>query len=246
VSKKKEKAGLDPNAWMITFSDLLTLMLTFFVLILSMSSMDDMKLKEAFGALQGAVGVMELGKGADVSPDTLVNFKGIQAATRGDLMRLFEELKRAMNVKNNEIFRKFIKIRDAQIEVKSDVRGAVLALPDMVLFPPGQATLHEKGKELLGDIGLILRRSTNLVSVGGHTDDRPPASDRYPTGWDLSMARALSVLHYLVEEYHLLPQRFIATGYGSNRSLAANDTSAGRAKNRRVEIVLLKDRTFWR
>lgn len=246
MSKKKDKAGLDPNAWMITFSDLLTLMLTFFVLLLSMSSMDDMKLKEAFGALKGAVGVLEYGAGSAVNKDSFITSRNISATAKSDLLKLFKELKGVMEAEKTVDIMKVLNIEGTEIEVRSDSRGAVIALPSMVLFPPGRAELREEGEKLLSQISIVLRRPSNLVSVDGHTDDRPQTSSRFPTAWELSMARAVTVLHYLVEEEGLLPQRFIASGYGSNRPLVANDTSAGRQRNRRVEIVLLKERTFWR
>lgn len=237
---------LDPNAWMITFSDMLTLMLTFFVLLLAMSSLNDMKLKEAFGALQGAVGPLEKGQGAEVGSNPAMKLKTLPGKADKELIDLYANIKRVLDEDPARGFPKSLEVKGREVTVRADENGAIIVLPEVVLFPPGETSLHQEGEDLLDGVAVILRKFTNMVLVDGYTDDRPPSSAQYPTAWELSMGRALSVLDYLVEKGNILPQRISAEGNGANYPMASNETSAGRARNRRVEIVLRKERTFWR
>lgn len=246
MAKPREKFKVDPNAWMLTFSDLLTLLLTFFVLLLSMSSLNELRLKEVFGSLQGAVGAFEKGAEVEVGRQPLILHRRLPGKTGSELAEISEQLRKALDLDTPKDFAKTMKIENTEIDIRADEKGAIVAIPHSILFPSGQAELQENGKRALSLLGPVLRSFNNLISVDGHSDDRPPTSDLYPTGWELSMARALSVLHYLVNHENLLPQRFTAVGYGSTRPLEANDTAKGRAANRRVEIVLIRERTFWR
>lgn len=246
MAKKQEKFKLDPNAWMLTFSDLLTLLLTFFVLLLSMSSLNDMKLKEAFGALQGAVGAFEKGVQSEIGQPPLIDQEGLPGKAGQAFMEVSKEIKKALDLATPKDFANTVKIEEAEITIRADERGAIITIPQMVLFSAGETEMNEEGKKVLDVLGPVLRSFNNLLSVDGHSDDRPVTSALYPTGWELSMARALTVLHYLVEHENLMPQRLTAMGHDATRPVASNDTAEGRARNRRVEIILVRERVFWR
>jgi len=238
----------DSTAWMVTFSDLLTLLLTFFVLLLSMSSLNSLKLKMVFGHLPGAVGPLEKGMGSGVERPLVIPYKRFPTKAGDDLLNkyLYLQLKRTLQEGAQEAHVLTIKLDDTEVQIRADERGAAIALPEMVLFPPGEIELQDRGKRLLNTIGVVLQRFNNPIAVEGHTDNQPPSSVQYPTNWEVSMGRAHSVLHYLVEEIGLMPQRLSAAGYASHRPIVANDSPSGRAQNRRVEILLLKSRTVWR
>lgn len=117
--------------------------------------------------------------------------------------------------------------------------GVVLVLQDSILFDPGEAEVLEQGQLFLDEIGGLLEGMPNNVRIEGHTDTRPIANYRYPSNWELSGARASSVIRYLIDEFDIDDGRFSLIGYGEVKPVAKNDTDKNRAKNRRVEIIIL-------
>jgi len=139
-------------------------------------------------------------------------------------------------------------------ELKKEVHGAevegaagtiTLTLVDRILFKSGEAALTPDGEEVLRKLGDVLVKSDKLIEVSGHADNQPVEGEHkqlYATNWELSAARAVNVVRFLQEKVHLKPRRLKAAGYGSYRPVASNATAAGRAKNRRIEILLLPDK----
>ncbi len=117
-------------------------------------------------------------------------------------------------------------------------RGVVLVLEERVLFDPGEASLIGDSYEFLDKVGELLGNLPNLVKVEGHTDDIPMNSYRYPSNWELSAARASSVIKYLIENHNIDSGRFIAVGYADTRPIVSNKDPEVRSKNRRVEIII--------
>lgn len=146
--------------------------------------------------------------------------------------------------KRNDIYARFVKelqkmIDGGQLTVSIEGGRIVINLPDEVLFRSGSATLGDKGKGALAPIAAVLARFTERrFQVEGYTDNVPIKSERYATNWELSAARALSVVHLLIDE-GVAPQNLSAAGFGEYRPRATNDTPEGRAQNRRIEIVML-------
>lgn len=130
-------------------------------------------------------------------------------------------------------------VASGQVEVREDPRGVVLAVPVSSAFADGDAVLSDEAAALVRRIGEALSRLPYPVRIEGHTDNRPIVTDRYPSNWELSTARAAAVVAVLVEEGHLAPERFSVAGYAEHRPLADNATAEGRAANRRVDIVVL-------
>jgi chemotaxis protein MotB len=118
-------------------------------------------------------------------------------------------------------------------------RDVVIRLADHLLFPSASAQLQPAAIPLLSVVAEVIRTLPNQVRVEGHTDDVPVATDRYPTNWELSSARATSVLRYLVEQARIAPERLVAAGYAEFQPVAPNRTPEGRALNRRADIVLV-------
>jgi flagellar motor protein MotB len=126
------------------------------------------------------------------------------------------------------------------LQTREEARGLVITLvSDNLLFPVGEATLRAPALSILDRIGKLLRDLPNLIVIEGHTCSLPISTDRYPSNWELSAARASAVVRYLAGQWQIDPQRLAATGYADSRPVAPNDREENRAQNRRVEIVLL-------
>jgi chemotaxis protein MotB len=127
------------------------------------------------------------------------------------------------------------------LSITTSGRGLVINLSDSVLFESGKADLSPKAKEILDAIADILLDSKKHIKVEGHTDNVPIRNVRYPSNWQLSTDRATNVIMYWIEKRPETSAYLSAAGYGEHRTIAPNDTVAGRAKNRRVDIIVLRD-----
>lgn len=132
-------------------------------------------------------------------------------------------------------------ISDNQVKVEMGDRGLVITFVAEVLFDSGKAKLREQALETLSKVAGVLNTTVKDLNIGieGHTDNVPIQKSNWKSNWELSTARALSVLHYLEEDHGLDPARLAATGYGEYRPVADNGSAEGRQKNRRVEIVII-------
>jgi len=129
-----------------------------------------------------------------------------------------------------------------QLGFSLEARGLVLTIvTDQVLFEAGQAALQSSGVTILDLVSTALAEIPNRISIEGHTDSRPISTSRFPSNWELSTARATSVLRYLIDVHHLDGARLSAAGYADTRPIDDNATAAGAVRNRRVEIVVLAD-----
>lgn len=136
-------------------------------------------------------------------------------------------------------------IKDKQVRLQMMEKGLVITVVGDLLFDSGKAKIRTEAYPLLGKIAKVLEENVprNNVGIEGYTDNRPIKYSGWKSNWELSTARALSVLHYLVNEKGISPDRLQATGYGEYHPVASNDTKDGRQLNRRVEIVILPQLT---
>ncbi len=214
--------------WMVTFGDLMSLLLCFFVLLLSFSTMDPAMYKEVSGSLEKAFGVQR----EDI---TLEIPKGIDIISRDfnppfNIDVILEKIKSAIK----------LELIKGEIEVEALNDRVVLRLKDQITFEPGNDELNERARPILDKIRNIIETVPGQVMVTGHTDDIPPKKGKFKSNWHLSAARAATVVAYLLRLHSIDPRRMAAVGYGSSRPLALNDTPEHMAKNRRVEIVFLQ------
>jgi chemotaxis protein MotB len=170
--------------------------------------------------------------------------------TQGELQKLQDELKQArtdlqQSAASKDADSKLLdelKKQAGAAEIKGANGQITLTLVDRVLFKSGEAALTPEGEQLLLKLGGVLKSADKLVEVSGHADNTPVKSEirqMYPTNWELSTARATNVVRFLQDQVGLNPRRMKAAGYGSYRPVASNSTAAGRAKNRRIEVLLL-------
>lgn len=215
--------------WVMTYGDMMSLLLTFFVLIVSFSSMQEAKFKDAALSLRQAFGVM-------TAPPSVIEFND-------PLMPKYE------NEKPTDVVAEVLELEEVLVdkELADDVEirftgdGLMLRLNAPMLFPPGRTSLEPASHELLDTLAEFLGRTPGEIRIAGHSDPTPIKTSSFPSNWELSAARAGSVARY----FHgtgLSPERIAATGYGEFRPLADNSTPEGRARNRRVEIFLRMER----
>ena len=208
-------------AWMATFSDMVTLMLVFFILMYAIASKNVQTFKSAIiGAEAKSIGVLEALNAVEVQ-ESLQSLKSEQS---DDILSGMSEV-----------------IEDTDMSVETSASKVVVRVPGARLFKPGQADLQLEARPLLDAVIRVVNKHPNYkIHIQGHTDDEPISTDRFPTNWELSSARATAVLRYFIDK-GAEPERMTATGYADTFPLGRNDTVPGRDKNRRVEFVLEKE-----
>jgi chemotaxis protein MotB len=221
-------------AWLAAFGDLMSLLLCFFVLLLSMSSMDAKKISEAIGSLSGAMSVLEGGTKTEISKQR--QLEATPMDTTSETSEAVNKVSQAV-IDANEMIEQ---AKGPNITLEEGEEGFVIQLPASLLFKPGSATIENEDALLfLKRIALIVQELPNNmdVVVKGHTDDQGPGkSSPFKDNWELSSARAISVLQELLLD-GVAPNRVSAAGDAEYKPLATNATKAGREKNRRVEIA---------
>lgn len=209
--------------WMATFSDLVTLLLTFFVLLLSMANMDKVKFQQAADSMKDAFGVMKGGTRTEMGKPKVVSFAPIADDYTSRLYkRLDSEFKRLQI--------------DRNIKLVKDRGAVVLRVNSTILFDAGQIHVKPEAHLVLRDVARLIENLPLHLRIEGHTDNSPPAAGQ--TNWDISAARAISVLKFFQSEGLVQLDRMSAVGYGDQRPLATGNTPEDRALNRRVEFVL--------
>lgn len=221
------KQGL--AGWVMTYGDMMTLLLTFFVLIVSFSSMQDAKFREAALSLRKAFGVMIDPQSVLKVSDPIIPRWEIEQ--NRDFVLEVEAVQSVLEAQG---------LTEA-VEVEFTPDGILFRLDAPVLYPPGSAELLPASHGPLTTIAGFLRKFPGEVRIEGHSDSIPIQTARYPSNWELSSSRAGSVARYF-QGQGMQPERMAATGYGEFRPLAANATAEGRARNRRVEVFLKVDR----
>lgn len=209
---------------MVTYSDLVTLLLTFFVLLLSMARLDAVKLQRASGSLKEAFGVTRAGDQTTIEKPKVINFAPIMDDVFSRLyVRIDTNLKR-------------LKI-DQHMELVKDRGAIVLRVKDNILFGPGEAKVKDQAKEPLRKVAELIEGLPLSLRIEGHTDNKPSAKKDY-SNWNLSADRAINVLAFFAQEELIPLDRMSAVGYADKRPLVPNISDENRALNRRVEFVL--------
>ncbi|MCE8022152.1 OmpA family protein [Halomonas sp. MCCC 1A11036] len=204
------------EGWLVSYLDVLTLLITLFVLLLSLAG-NGLAVK---GSRHGGEAT------ALVTPQAEVAARMVAGA--------------GIMPNHNGLQPRFPGLEIEGVSVLEDQKGVTLRIEDNLLFDSGQAILTMQGREVLGRLRDVLASFEGEVSVEGHTDSMPIATSRFPSNWELSSGRAIAVLRYL-SELGVPAERLRAVGYAETRPLESNETAAGRAANRRVELLLHQD-----
>lgn len=255
--KRRNKNSGAPK-WMVTYSDMVTLILVFFILLFSMSQIDLVKFEAISESFRNRMifdffpspvpmdnptessSHLESGKDSNEfnTPTQLPNVNDRdrdqeEEAQEDSLTNLIEDVEDFLD--QEELHN--------VITANRTERGVVLVLQESILFDPGEAIILPSGEPFLKKIGKLLSEIPNNVKVEGHTDTVPMASYRYPSNWELSGARASSVIRYILDEFSFDESRFSLAGFGETRPVKPNTTKENMRKNRRVEIVILNEST---
>ena len=232
IRRKRSDSGVPGAAWLVTFADLMTLLLSFFVLLLSMSSMDKSILRDVVSHFVGDMGLAPK-KGAG-RITTKFEFMDQVIANPAEALNDPQRIKDILfpdEVLPEGMARSTL---DENLQVLVRPEGIALVLSDGLLFETGESALKDDSRKLLAEFSLFLASVTMPINVSGYTDNVPSSgTDNYA----LSAQRAMSVLSFFLEQ-GFDPRRFSVSAYADAFPLGDNDTPEGRARNRRVEILL--------
>lgn len=259
--KKHEEEHENEERWLLTYADLITLLMAFFLVMFAMSRVDAEKFKSLSislsDAFNGGGSPLNMGSGAK-SRSALVSRpprdRGQGLKSEGSTGKYATEGsgddgdgKTGGPHKDIEKLRlEFLELvkeggLESTVTVKTNPQGnkLIVQLSDSLLFDVGKAKLTGPAEELMHKVAAIVAKSGKHISIEGHTDNVPIRSGRYESNWQLSTDRATNVLMYLIDHYGVPPELLSASGYGEYRPISPNDTPENRAKNRRVEFVIM-------
>ncbi|MEE9273983.1 MAG: flagellar motor protein MotB [bacterium] len=227
--KKKPREEQRPtDLGPLMFAALAIILLAFFILLVSMATIDSSKRIEALGSLLGTFGA--LGGGISPKPGEMVGRGGVRTASQRFIasLSLFQELVKARGL-------------EKEILLQGGFKGFTISLSSGVMFGPGAGELLPKSYVLLDTVKFIIADGQKRfrVRIEGHTDDLPFSNARYESNWELSVARAISVLRYILRDTGIKGDQLEAVGFAEFRPKSKNDSPENRARNRRVDIVFL-------
>lgn len=230
-------------AWMVTFGDLMALLTTFFILLLSFAEIDAQRYKQIAGSMERAFGVQwvrrltESPQGGEVigdRPEEVIEQRRKpeteEAPAPPPKPRVPGVLERRMEAGLRP------EIAQGLVELRRQNGELIISFRHEAAFRSGSERLIRHFRPIIDKIARLLADTEGRIVVAGHTDNIPIRTQRFRSNWDLSTARAVSVVHQLLEKGELEPERLVAQGYADTRPLAPNDTPERRARNRRVEV----------
>jgi chemotaxis protein MotB len=226
MRKGTHPPGGGQDRWLLSYADFVTLLLAFFVTMYAISNVDATKLEPAASSMRMAFEgrrehTVPLPEGGSVVPPVPVDpLIPVEADLR---LRLDDAL-------------------DAgRLELIRDSRGLVVSLPESATFPAASTEVTDGARELIARVAAIVQASGHPMRIEGHTDDVPIRTARFRSNWELSTARASTVIAFLIETLAYDPAQLSAAGYGEFHPRVPNDTAENRARNRRVDIVILEE-----
>jgi chemotaxis protein MotB len=234
------ESGDDGPGWLTTFNDLVTLLMVFFVLIFTMGSVDTQAMAKFKDGLRSGLGILGEGTRVSLTLDTSRQDQDIAHLLRqaaGEVAPL-DEQQEAIPI--DEALKAFGAEPGINVSY-SDQGGTHITFEDFLLFDFGKANINPGGLAFLDKMAALIEKIPYPVRVEGHTDNVPIHTARYPSNWELSIARAVNVVKYFAESGKINPQRLSAVGYGETRPLVPNDSQVNRTRNRRVEIVIVTE-----
>ena len=262
MSKMQKKTKKGAPSWMVSFCDLMQLLLTFFIMLFSTSSTDAVKLQELLTSFSGGQSIFEKQeqstiveldtkeKGESEKPD--IENEEDSELTSSKIETLKEQLDEQLSNNNskeaqiieNELKEDLTKQGFSSkeisqiIEITSSSEGVLIRFKDGVLFDPGATEIKEDGQRILKILGGTINKKQEL-KIEGHTDDIPTGNSIYKTNWELSTARAISVMSYLTNNKYISEKHCSIAGYSEFKPLAENISDKNRALNRRVDILIV-------
>jgi chemotaxis protein MotB len=225
---RKKKADVPPPGaplWMTTYGDMITLVLTFFILLFAFSSIDAQKYIQIANSLKGALGgnLGVLNTGSSVTPEGAMT--SIAPTSYNQIMKQLKSILDKTQTKEN-------------VEVRGDGKEIIVSFKEKLFFRIGSADILKEALPVLSDVGAVIRDQKLIIRVEGHTCNIPIRTVRFPSNWELSAIRAVNVARYLIESIGIVPERLSVAAYGQYRPMVPNTSAENRARNRRVDIVI--------
>ncbi len=251
--RRQEEEHENLDRWLVSYADFITLLFAFFVTMYAISRVDEKKLGSVVESLQRALGSTFLiqmnrqepgafqtsSKPLEVSVVSAT--EKAQAAAKEDFEKLAAEIKNNMEqgIKN---LGQEEQVSLTELKFIIDKRGLVLRFSERFFFPSGDASIRPEVLPTLNVLAQSLEKIPNHIRIEGHTDSVPICTPRFPSNWELSTARATSIVRYFLTHFKFEPNQLSAAGYGEFRPIAGNETADGRMQNRRVDIVILSSK----
>jgi len=218
----------DKDRYLITYADLITLLLGLFIILYAISKIDLQKYQQMMNVMGNVFG----SKVETVSQPNGKNGTNFNGGTENSPMpELKSKLRSLIDTYNY----------GDSFSLQENDRGLTVRIQDNIIFPSGSAELNENFKKVLIRLGRILKNIPNDIRIEGHTDNVPIKTALYPSNWHLSVARALNTAYFLIKESGMNQDKVSIVGYSEYRPIASNETPEGREKNRRVDIVIIKE-----
>ena len=259
--KKKAPEPINHERWLVSYADFITLLFAFFTTLYAISTVDAQKMGKMVTSMRASFDSTMFPPGAD---RLMINqgSGGASLSTKETSQKIYsskpfnpqslKDLKSDFGPKGNSSGGKDLgslkrdveslvgkPALESKVQTKMDRRGLIISLGEGGFFDSGSDQLKPEGRTLLDAIATGLISTANHIRVEGHTDNVPISSSRFPSNWELSTARATAIVAYLISKFGFAPDRLSAAGYAEFRPMATNDTVEGRARNRRVDILVL-------
>ncbi|MCB1984881.1 MAG: flagellar motor protein MotD [Burkholderiales bacterium] len=243
-SFRDEEVHDNHERWLVSYADFITLLFAFFVVMYAVSSINEGKYRVLSGSLINAF--KNTAAGSDAVQRTNLTPIIKKEQNQGGMIKTVEE-KKIRLVQKQERMQSMAKnilqvleplVSDGKVRVTQSNLGITIEINASVLFSPGEAMLSENSIETLQAVAQVLKDHDHEIQVEGHTDNQPISTVHFPSNWELSTARASSVIRLFIES-GVDGQRMTALGYGENRPMDTNDTIEGRMRNRRVSIMIM-------
>lgn len=253
MSKKKKQAHQEEEAgeaWLLPYSDLMTLLLAVFIVLFAVSKIDARKAQQMSEVFSGTMMDKSYAAGADSRGDGNGGNGGIQISSPSTAEQKSElesflgevELQKLEDLKTEIDTKLHTDGMDQSVSTKIDMRGLVVRLNNAIFFDSGSAEIKQQSEDTLIGVANLLNTTDNYIRIEGHTDNVPVRHSGYSSNWELSTARAVNVVKLFINQGNFSPEKLMAVGYGEFKPVADNSTEEGRAKNRRIDIIVLSEK----
>lgn len=258
MAKREEKHAEGLPDWFGTYSDMVTLLLTFFILLFSMASVDNVKFSEVAKSLSSSFSMVNLSSGDSILSNSgksifTVDFTNSSKNKPEQKEKYIEQAEQMVVDAEQQIADKKMDIAKEEIRQAIEAQGIedkvqvieekdfiLVRLDSEIFFDSGSAEIRPEGIPVLAALSEVLKGIDTDILISGHTDNVPINTLLYKTNWELSTARATTVVRYFVYDLNLDPTKFTATGNGEFQPIGDNGTADGRQQNRRIEIKIMK------
>jgi chemotaxis protein MotB len=237
--RRKRNSKQNEERWLITYSDLITLLLIFFIIMYAMSSISQAKLQTLSQSLQAALKQSDKIPLEHMGSTSLIS--AANAQNKGNKAPVADNKENQSLDNLYQTVQQYIQQHHLQgnVSIVNEQRGVQITLKDVVLFDTGEATIKPGAQKLLQGLIPFFTKLPNPIVIEGYTDNQPITTSQFPSNWELSSARAIGVVRFIASN-GVAPDRLSGVGYGQYHNLKPNDNAADRQANRRVNIVILR------